>query len=248
MTTDEDQVTVSRAAFFDVDNTLVTIITMFDFLEHDLAVSGRPASDYSRLMADLHARKKAGQSREQTNRVFYRTFAGRAESELRERGIAWFGSRLRTGRLFDGSVLARLYSHARHGTKIVLVSGSFPPCLDPIAEHVGADMVLCSRPEVRDGRYTGDLSTPMIGGQKAITARAVVSAHNIALRDCYAYGDHISDVPLMELVGHPMVVGNDPELRAHAATRGWPSVNDIAEPSNSADAAAIKRAIMTKGI
>jgi phosphoserine phosphatase len=74
--------------------------------------------------------------------------------------------------------------------------------------------VLCARPEVRDGVLTGGLlGGPMIGEGKRAAVRAVLRAHpEAAARDCYAYGDHISDLPMLAEVGHPVVVGADPEL------------------------------------
>jgi len=211
-----------RAAFFDIDDTLITIKSMFRFLEYDIAESGRPPSDYRRAMDELRSLKAAGVPRLETNRAFYRNFAGRREAELAARGAEWFHAEHARGGLFNDEVLSALRGHARAGALIVLVSGSFPPCLDPIADFVGADLLLCSRPEVRDGRYTGALTLPMIGEVKAEAARVEAAARGIALEHSHAYGDHVSDLPLLEAVGHPVVVGDDPELNDHAIQRGWP--------------------------
>jgi phosphoserine phosphatase len=36
------------------------------------------------------------------------------------------------------------------------------------------------------------------------------------------YSDSISDLPLLERVGHPVAVNPDPRLRRLAKKRGWP--------------------------
>jgi hypothetical protein len=40
----------------------------------------------------------------------------------------------------------------------------------------------------------------------------------------YAYSDSISDLPMMEAVGHPVAVNPDSELDALSHERGWPVV------------------------
>ena len=44
----------------------------------------------------------------------------------------------------------------------------------------------------------------------------------LALAACTAYSDSHTDVPFLEVVGHPVAVNPDRELRRIAADRGWP--------------------------
>ncbi|MBX6766741.1 MAG: HAD-IB family hydrolase [Actinomadura rubrobrunea] len=203
-----------RAAFFDVDETLINVTSIFSFLRYDMAVRGRPAADFRRAMDELAELRAAGASRVETNRAFYRNFAGRDVREVARRGREWFNRCRAEGGLFNEEVLATLRWHSAEGHLIVLVSGSFPACLEPIADFVSADLVLCSRPEIRDGRYTGELAEPMIGERKRQAVIRAAGERGIALDRSYAYGDNISDLPLLESVGHPVVVGGDPGLRA----------------------------------
>jgi len=43
----------------------------------------------------------------------------------------------------------------------------------------------------------------------------------VDLSQSFAYGDSISDVPLLELVGNPVAVYPDSQLWDHASQRGW---------------------------
>jgi HAD superfamily hydrolase (TIGR01490 family) len=208
------------AAFFDVDHTLITGASMFELLAHEVATGRRGRDDHERTMRELRAMKAAGMPRAEVNRAYYRAHAGRAVAEVAAAGASWFAAACRDHGLFRPHVRDRLRAHAAAGHAVVLVSGSFPPCLDPIVAHVGADRLLCSRPEVRDGRYTGELAEPMIGERKAMAVCRAAVAGGFALDDSYAYGDHESDLPFLGVAGHPVVVGDDPVLGHHVRRRG----------------------------
>ena len=45
------------------------------------------------------------------------------------------------------------------------------------------------------------------------------------LPDCYAYSDSVTDLPLLQTVGHPHAVNPDRALRRIARQRGWPVLN-----------------------
>jgi hypothetical protein len=60
------------------------------------------------------------------------------------------------------------------------------------------------------------------GQGKADLVAARAAADGISLADSFAYSDSITDLPLMELVGHPHAINPERELRAIAEKRGWP--------------------------
>jgi len=165
-----------RAAFFDVDGTLLTVTSLFRFLAYDCAVRGTPES-YVDAMANLTALKAAGASRVEANRAFYTAFAGRSVADLVTGGRRWFALERALGGLFDPRVLTMLRAHSASGDLVVLLSGSFPPCLEPIARLTGADVVVCTEPEADGGRYTGRVAEPMVGRRKAVAAAAVAAGH-----------------------------------------------------------------------
>jgi HAD superfamily hydrolase (TIGR01490 family) len=204
-------------AFFDVDETLLAFGSIVRFLEFDMRADGRGRAEYELALAPVRA---AG-DRHASLRAFARLFAGRRTDELADRGRRWFEAERACGELFHPTVLAAFKRHAAVGDLLVLVSGSFPACLEPIAVHLGADVLVCSRPRIRGGRYTGELVTPMIGEAKAAAARDEARTRGIAVADCFAYGDHASDLPLLEQAGAACVVGDDPILNAAAKPWRW---------------------------
>jgi HAD superfamily hydrolase (TIGR01490 family) len=199
-----------------VDETLIDCKSPWDFLAFHLAERYGPAGAVRarRVRGEVEARLRGGAGREEANRAYFRCWAGEPAGAVRESGERWYGRAAARPGFYHAPTRAALAAHLAGGAALVLVSGSCPAVLAPIAAAVGAARVLCARPEVRDGVLTGGLlGGPMIGEGKRAAVRAVLHAHpEAAARDCYAYGDHISDLPMLAEVGHPVVVGADPEL------------------------------------
>ncbi len=118
--------------------------------------------------------------------------------------------------------MAALREHQRNGDIVILVSGSFPALLAPVADHLGTDETWCTSPEILAGRYTGRLAgLPMIGLRKADAVIMSATAYGTDPRNCVAYGDHSSDLPMLEAVGDAVVIGGDEDLPERARRRGW---------------------------
>ncbi|WP_217545929.1 HAD family phosphatase [Streptomyces sp. GbtcB6] len=210
-----------RAAFFDVDETLITGKSMLSFLTFHWAREGRAASRVASARAALSHQLRSGMPREQVNRAYYRLLRGSRETDLAESGRLWFAREHPRG-LFHPPVREALRRHSSAGDLTVLVSGSFSACLDPIGQAVGADLVVCTIPEVAGGALTGELTgRPMIGRAKAEEARRIMTAFGLRPEHCHAYGDDASDLALLTSVGNPVAVGGDPALTAHAVRANW---------------------------
>jgi HAD superfamily hydrolase (TIGR01490 family) len=112
--------------------------------------------------------------------------------------------------------------HRANGDEVVVLSASGLEVVEPIAALVGADRCLATRMSVADGRYTGAIDYYCYGEEKARAAREIAEERGYRLADCRAYSDSITDLPLLEAVGHPAVVNPDRALRREAEQRGWP--------------------------
>ncbi|WP_435112149.1 HAD family hydrolase [Nocardiopsis synnemataformans] len=217
-------------AFFDVDETLISDKSMFSFLAFYLRERGEPSSVYDRLAGELRGRARQGTPREDVNRAYYRLYRGEARATVAASGRRWFAERVRDPGFLHTRAVDELDRHRAAGADTVLLSGSFFACLDPVAEALGATAALGSEPVVRGGLFTGEVTRTMIGRAKGEAAAEFAASRGLSLPDSHGYGDHISDLALLEAVGHPHVVAGDPDLRAHAVARGWPVLETRSTP------------------
>ena len=148
---------------------------------------------------------------------------GMTEDRLAILGEEYFETQLRP-RLLD--VGLELVDQARrNGFMVVLLSDNISPVIDHLVEHVSADVILCNRLELRNGRATGRLSEPVIGGAlSGAWTRAWATERDVDLDASRAYGTRHSDSMLLNLIGQPCAVNPDSGLRRLASDLDWPVV------------------------
>jgi HAD superfamily hydrolase (TIGR01490 family) len=112
--------------------------------------------------------------------------------------------------------------HHKAGRKTVIVSSSPLETVEPIGEYLGVDDVVATRAKLdAEGRYTGELEFYAYAAHKADAIREMAVAEGIDLAASYAYSDSVTDLPMLELVGHPVAVNPDRELARIAREREW---------------------------
>ena len=119
--------------------------------------------------------------------------------------------------------------HQEAGRDVIIISSSGTEVVEPIGERLGVDRAIGTQVEIVDGRYTGEILFYAYGEGKAEAMRALAEENGYDLAECYAYSDSMTDLPMLEVVGHPYAVNPDAPLRAVAVERGWPIV-DFARP------------------
>ena len=122
--------------------------------------------------------------------------------------------------VFDEAV-SLIEEHKAAGRDIVIVSASGSDVVEPIGEMLGADHVVASELEIVDGHYSGDIAYYAYAEEKARAILALAEERGYDLEASYAYSDSITDVHMLEVVGHPAAVNPDRELRKVALARGW---------------------------
>lgn len=120
--------------------------------------------------------------------------------------------------------------HRSEGRKVVIVSSSPTEVVGPLSEHLGVDEFIATRAKVdEDGRYTGELDFYAYGPFKAEAMRELARREGIDLSESFAYTDSITDLPMLEAVGHPVPVNPDKELARVAKEREW-ETRDFRQP------------------
>ncbi|MCS7263220.1 MAG: HAD-IB family hydrolase [Armatimonadetes bacterium] len=155
--------------------------------------------------------------------IFFRQYSGIEAEKLRRWHKEHFERTLQ--RLVFAQSLERISWHNQQNHLIVLVTGSADFVTEPLASWLGADLIAAKLQE-ENGKFTGKLiSEVLVGEGKAVAIKNYTLKKGVDLKASYAYGDSISDAPMLSLVGHPIAVNPDKRLRKLAIQKGWEIVD-----------------------
>jgi HAD superfamily hydrolase (TIGR01490 family) len=219
----------TTGAFFDLDGTLYADYVWRALTRHHIAHRFHLATLYVYLGLHLPLWPLM-RARLVTPGFFYRAWG--ANMAWLVRGVSIERAEKIWGWLLHHEILPNLHrpvmealnQHKEEGHHIVLISGTFQPLLSTIASCVGAQGAIATPLTRADGRYTGQIDPPLnIGRAKVDRLHAYLQGpgEGIRLHDSFFYTDSIVDLPLLEIVGHPIAAFPDDRLAALAASRGW---------------------------
>ena len=115
--------------------------------------------------------------------------------------------------------------HREAGRDTFMVTASPIEIVRRLAEELEMTGAIATVAQIVDGKYTGELSEPFCYGPgKALAISKLAAERGYDLALCYSYSDSVSDLPMLELVGHPVAVNPDRELERIARARSWPIV------------------------
>jgi HAD superfamily hydrolase (TIGR01490 family) len=116
----------------------------------------------------------------------------------------------------------KILSLKKEGCRIVLLSGSLQVLVDQLKERLEAEILIGTDLEVVEGKLTGRKTGIFpYGRQKVEALFQKIDPGGIDWPSSWALADRKSDLPVLELVGHPVAVHPDRKLRKLALRRGW---------------------------
>jgi len=128
---------------------------------------------------------------------------------------------------FLRTVLDRLAAHHQNGDYVMLLSGTSQVLGEIIAEYMPVDEVICADAKREDDRITRTMVQPIPYREgKVFWAEQSAARINSALSAATFYSDSMSDFPLLQAVGTPVIVHPDPFLRRRAKKNGWEIIKD----------------------
>jgi len=214
---------VSSAAFFDLDKTIIAKSSTLAFT--------KPLYKAGFLSRRALAKAAIAQA-------YYQSFGAdhdqldRVKDEMAAMTRGW--SRQEVVSLVEETVdgvvaplayaeaLALIDSHRRAGRRVVVISASPEEIVRPLCRYLGIEDVIATRTQVGDDdRYTGTIELYAYGPAKADAMIEMARSEGIDLSESYAYTDSMTDIPMLEAVGHAVVVNPDSELEKIAVERGW---------------------------
>jgi HAD superfamily hydrolase (TIGR01490 family) len=213
----------ARAAFFDLDNTVIQGASIFH-LAQGLYRRGFFSKRVilQALWRNLYFRiggEHAGHI-EFARATMLSFIAGHTVAELEEIGREVYDQSI-AARVWPGTrALAQLHLDA--ADQVWLVTAAPVEVAGIIAARLGLTGALGTTAEHDDGVYTGRLRGELLHGTaKAEAVRSLASEHGLELAECSAYSDSYNDLPMLSLVGHPCAVNPDGRLRDHAEVNDW---------------------------
>jgi HAD superfamily hydrolase (TIGR01490 family) len=121
-------------------------------------------------------------------------------------------------------VLERLKKHQEEGFLTILTSGSFQDLVEIIANRLDIDFAIGTELERKSNEFSGKILPPLCFGQeKAEKVKNFLSEKKLKInfKESFAYSDSFFDLPILELVGNPVVVEPDKKLLEIAQNKGW---------------------------
>jgi len=153
--------------------------------------------------------------------IVVRELAGMPETVMAARCDDWFSRYVERHIADRGREAVR--RHRAAGDLCAIVTGASPYASWPLARRLGIEHVVSTVFEVdRDRRFTGRPEHPLcLGEGKLARAEILAQACGFQIEDAVFYTDSVSDLPLLERVGEPVVVNPDPRLERVAKKRRW---------------------------
>ena len=215
----------TRAAFFDVDNTLVRGSTLY-FLGRGMYQRGYfTKADISRfVVANLRFRMTGTEKKEVIDRFQKAAtdfVGGHQVSDILKLGEE----------IYDEFVSPKLWErtceiareHLAKDQDVWLVTAAPQDMAEIIASRLGFTGAIGSKVVIKDGVFTGELDGKILhGNEKAVAIRKLAEDHGYDLNECYSYSDSHNDIPLLTAVGNPSAINPDAILRIKALAEGWP--------------------------
>ena len=215
---------LTAAAFFDVDNTLVHGSSLVHFAR---GLAARKYFTYGDLGRFVYAQAKFQLTgRENSDdvaagrRKALAFIEGRSTAELVAVGEEIYDEII-ADKIWPGTrALAQMHLDA--GQQVWLVTATPYELAATIAKRLGLTGALGTVAESIDGVFTGRLVGDILHGTgKAHAVRSLAIREGLNLKRCTAYSDSHNDVPMLSLVGTPVAINPDADLRELAKNRGW---------------------------
>ncbi len=116
--------------------------------------------------------------------------------------------------------------HKRAGDTLLIITATNRFITEPIAGVLGVEHLIATEPEFKEGGYTGEVAgLPSYAAGKVDRLQTWLEEHDQDLQGSWFYSDSHNDLPLLEIVTHPVAVDPDPILQQKSLDRDWPVIS-----------------------
>ena len=221
--------TSKKLALFDLDHTLLPLDSDYQWAVF-MAETGRAGDPAQALRRnqELMDRYNAGDlTAEQAAEFMLGLLAAHPPHMLAAWHEEFMQRVIRPAMTAQAIALVEKHLHAGDLCAIVTATNSF--VTSPIARAFGIPTLIATEPEYKAGRYTGKIAgIPSFKHGKVIRVQSWLASLGKTLQDfetSHFYSDSSNDLPLLEVVTHPIATNPSPGLLAVAQERTWPVLN-----------------------
>ena len=208
-------------AAFDYDGTLISGYSARDFYDYRMRNRELGPIEFARTMLAAAQGIHTPEDFSGFLELSLGAWRGKTEEELSKLGRRLFRDGIAGRMHFE--VYKLVEAHRSMGHTLALASSATSFQVQPMADELGIEHVLCTPVEVVDGKLTGGTSGPALWGvQKAQALLDLADREGLGIVGSFAYSNGREDVPFLEAVENPVAVEPDDELREEAERRGWP--------------------------
>jgi len=215
----------SRLALFDLDHTLLPLDSDYQWADF-LARTGRAGdpAEAQRRNEELMERYNAGQLTAEQSAEFMLGLLARASMpELAHWHEVFMAEVVRPA--IRENAIALVQEHMARGDLCAIVTATNDFVTAPIARAFGIPHLIATVAEQRLGRYTGRIEgVPSFQAGKIVRVDAWLKTMGLTrddFQETHFYSDSPNDLPLLEVVSHPIATNPSPALRETAQARGW---------------------------
>ena len=213
-----------RIAIFDLDHTLLPIDSDYEWGQFLCRIGAVDVAYFEQRNKDFFAQYQAGtlDARE------YLEFALGTLATFSPEQLAAMHQQFMHEVINPALLPAAFDLIAKHNNDLVMIiTATNRFVTEPIAQALGVQHLIAAQPEIStDGRITGKLiGNPTSGSGKVDHLHAWLAQRNTTLgnfEQSHFYSDSHNDLPLLELVSHPVATNPNARLSAHASAHGWP--------------------------
>lgn len=218
-----------RLALFDLDHTLLPLDSDYQWADF-LARTGRagdPEVARARNEDLMHRYNQGELTAEEAAEFMLGLLAAHEPHDLAHWHEQFMQEVIRPSMREPAIDLVKRHLNAGDLCAIVTATNSFVTA--PIARAFGVPHLIATDPQYLAGRYTGKIhGTPSFRQGKVARVNDWLASMGLTLKDferSHFYSDSINDLPLLEVVTHPIVTNPSPSLHEIAAKRQWPVLN-----------------------
>jgi|SRR5690606_9350479 len=216
---------ISRLALFDLDHTLLPLDSDYQWADF-LARTGRAGdpAEAQRRNEELMERYNAGQLTAEQSAEFMLGLLARASlPELAQWHEVFMAEVIRPA--IRDNAIELVQEHMSRGDLCAIVTATNDFVTAPVARAFGIQHLIATVAEIHNGRYTGRIQgVPSFQEGKIVRVDEWLEGMGLsrdAFEEVYFYSDSQNDLPLLEVVSHPVATNPSPALRTVAVEKGW---------------------------